>query len=105
MNNNGHITFGAPFSAWNPRRFPLNFGSPGPLIAPYWADVDTRPTGSGTVFYRETQDPLLLQRAQSELQMAFPGLSSFNPVFLFIATWYRVGHYDRRINLVNPLCS
>jgi len=63
-----------------------------PLIAPYWADADTRGNGSGTVFYRETTNPTLLQRASREIQ---DGLSmSFSPSHLFIATWDSIGYYN-----------
>ena len=51
LNNNGNLTFGAPLSEYTPES--LNQISV-PLIAPFWADVDTRtgPTvtyGDGTV--------------------------------------------------------
>lgn len=79
--------------------FPL-VGFSEPLIALYWADADTTTEGSGTVFYRETQDPALLQRARSEILAALPGHLTFNPLLLFIATWYRVGYYNTRTDLV-----
>ena len=41
INNNGNVSLGAPFQPFDPDGFP----NPGdvPLVAPYWADVDTRP--------------------------------------------------------------
>lgn len=39
INNNGNITFNAPVSTYTPRQFPI---SSQPMIAPFWADVDTR---------------------------------------------------------------
>lgn len=46
LNNNGNITFGAELGTYTPEPFPLS-ASGGelpriPIIAPYWADVDTR---------------------------------------------------------------
>ena len=59
------------------------------LIAPYWADVDTR--GTGSVWYRQTTDTQLLARARDEIRAAFINQGSFNPTSLFIATWDHVG--------------
>ncbi|MDQ3031807.1 MAG: MYXO-CTERM sorting domain-containing protein [Myxococcota bacterium] len=39
VNNNGNITFNAPVYNFTPIRFPI---AAQPMIAPYWADVDTR---------------------------------------------------------------
>jgi hypothetical protein len=48
VNNNGNITFDGPRSTFTP--LPLrNLGFS--LIAPFWADVDTRPGGSDLVTY------------------------------------------------------
>jgi hypothetical protein len=51
VNNNGNVTFGSPLSAYTPQ--PLSQISL-PMIAPFWADVDTRvgnvvTYGAGTV--------------------------------------------------------
>jgi hypothetical protein len=48
VNNNGNITFQSPLSSFTPSAFP---GAPQPLIAPWWADVDTRNGGSDVVYY------------------------------------------------------
>jgi len=96
VNNNGIISFANSFGQFNPSRFPRNFTDA--LIAPYWADADTSENGSGTVFYRETTNPTLLQRASREIQ---DGLSmSFLPSHLFIATWDSIGYYLRRTDRV-----
>jgi hypothetical protein len=42
VNNNGSITFGGPTGTFTPQRFPLAGNR---MIAPYWADVDTRQGG------------------------------------------------------------
>ena len=46
VNNNGNVTFGAPLSTFTP--FGL-VGTRQPIIAPFFADVDTRAPGSGIV--------------------------------------------------------
>lgn len=48
VNNNGNITFDAALGTYTP--FPLNTTSH-QIIAPFFADVDTAPTGSGVVTY------------------------------------------------------
>lgn len=48
VNNNGNITFGGPLSTFTPQGLT---GSPLRIIAPYWADVDTRAAGSALVTY------------------------------------------------------
>ncbi len=49
INNNGNVTFGASEESYEPTGFP-NPGIP-PMIAPFWADVDTRGAGSGLVHF------------------------------------------------------
>jgi hypothetical protein len=49
INNNGNISFGAPESAYTPSTIGAHFSFP--IIAPFWADVDTR--GQGAVYYDE----------------------------------------------------
>lgn len=43
INNNGSLSFKSAISTYTPDAFP---GAPQPMIAPYWADVDTRITGT-----------------------------------------------------------
>ena len=99
VNNNGDISFTTPVSAYTPQAFPLSGNLQ--LIAPYWADVDTR--GTGSVWYRQTTDTWLLARARDEIQAAFINQASFNPTSLFIATWDHVGYYSRHTDKVG-LC-
>ena len=96
VNNNGDISFTTPVSTFTPEAFPLSGNLQ--LIAPYWADVDTR--GTGSVWYRETTDTQLLARARDEIRAAFINQASFNPTSLFIATWDHVGYYSRRTDKV-----
>ncbi len=48
VNNNGNVTFNNPLGTYTPSAL-TSFGSP--IIAPFWADVDTAVAGSGLVTY------------------------------------------------------
>ena len=72
------------------------------LIAPFWADVDIRTQGN--VSYRESTHQDDLTRAQMDIRTAFPGRAdNFRPRLVFIATWYRVGYYNNRVDKVQKL--
>lgn len=49
VNNNGNITFNNPLGTFTPSA--ISSGAFGPIIAPFFADVDTRAVGSGLVTY------------------------------------------------------
>ena len=98
VNNNGMVSFESGVTAFFATPFPLN-GTQG-LIAVYWTDVDTRPEGSGTVWYRETTDATLLRRFRDEIRRAFPTQRIFSPISLLIATWDHVGYFLERFDRV-----
>lgn len=103
VNNNGDITFEAPLGTFTPESFPLDNGLQ--LIAPFWADVDIF-DGRGRVWYREaSSDSALLMRARNEIRMAFVNHMTFQPTFLFIATWDHVGWFIRFSSDPNRLVS
>ena len=104
MNTNGVISFTTPVSTFTPLPFPLEGSLQ--LIAPYWADVDIRPSGSGNVWYRETSDPELIARARSDIMrdpLLFPEVdfSTFLPTSIFIATWDHVGYFNQNFDKVS----
>lgn len=76
LNNNGNISFGSGVGTYTPT--PLNTTSLAPMIAPYWADVDTRSDTISNVYLRTDANQI-------------------------IVTWDRVGyystHYDKRASL------
>ena len=49
VNNNGNITFNNPLGTFTPAA--ISSGGFGPIIAPFFADVDTRAAGSSLVSY------------------------------------------------------
>jgi len=81
--------------------FPLG-GSSQEMVAPFWADVDTR--GGGNVWYRETDNPALITKANNQIAMTFPAQIPFAASDLFIVTWEAVGYFDRKSDKVS-YCS
>jgi VCBS repeat-containing protein len=74
INNNGNITFGTALSTYTPST--INGGSTVPIIAAFWADVDTR--GTGHVYY------------------------DLDPVDgIFTVTWDHVGYYSNGTDKVD----
>lgn len=75
INNNGNISFGAPYFEYTPTGFPdPNFV----MIAPFWGDVDTRnPSGeSCIVFYKSESNR-------------------------FTIIWHQVGYYSEHTDKLN----
>ena len=77
VNNNGNITFNAPLGTFTP--FPLTSTNT-PIIAPFFADVDTRGAGSGLVQY---------------------GNTTLNGRTAFCVNWVNVGYFASRTNRLN----
>lgn len=59
INNNGNITFGGAFGTFSSTGFPNNT----PMIAGFWADVDTRNAASTTVKYKLSAGKLIVSWA------------------------------------------
>jgi len=100
VNNNGLLSFVRGVSQFTPEAFPLSGNLR--VIAPFWADVDTR--GTGTVWFRSTNDSGLLARTRDEVA-AFLNQEGFIPSYLFIATWDRVGYFSQNTDRVGCLRS
>ena len=73
INNNGNISFLAPYFEFTANPFPDPSYN---MIAPFWGDVDTRSINGGNVWYKVTNDAL-------------------------IVIWDHVGYYDMNDNLTN----
>ncbi|XP_077984790.1 protein mesh-like [Glandiceps talaboti] len=89
VNTNGVISFLTNVWHFQPAAFPL--ANDIRLVAPFWADVDTR--NGGEVYYREITNPedVLLERATMEIQDIFP--EKFSAIWLLVATWDNVAFY------------
>ena len=96
VNDNGIISFNSPYNVRTP--LPLPLSGTQKIIAPYWADVDTR--GTGQIFYRQTTNATLLARATSEIRAAFPTSENVTIQSLLIATWSSVGYYSSNFDKV-----
>ena len=98
INTNGVISFTAPVPTFTPQPFPIANRF---LIAPFWADVDTR--GTGEIYFKETVNRTLLTKARNVIRRAthqVAGLSRFRPRWLLIATWYKVGYFSSHTDQV-----
>ncbi|MBE9214490.1 PEP-CTERM sorting domain-containing protein [Plectonema cf. radiosum LEGE 06105] len=74
INNNGNLTFSGPLSGFTPQAFPI---SNLPMIAPFWADVDTRCAFCGEVY------------------VASPNSDTV------VVTWNNVGYYNQNSDKTN----
>lgn len=61
INNNGNISFGSPYGTFTATGFPSNQFS---MVAPFWADVDTRNPTSGVVHYKSTPTAFIVKWEQ-----------------------------------------
>ncbi|XP_059833768.1 alpha-tectorin-like [Hypanus sabinus] len=96
VNNNGVISFVVPVSQYTSTAFPLPDGRA--FIAPFWADVDNRL--GGNVYYRESTEEALLQRATADVRKYSPGIE-FQARWVFVATWDNVAYYGSQSSKVN----
>ena len=69
------------------------------LVAPFWADVDTREIGE--VFYRQTNESSCITNVATIICEVFEDAVGFTPFTLFIATWNNVGYYNRNRDRVS----
>lgn len=89
VNNNGVISFNIQVSQFTPEAFPLSDSRS--FIAPLWADVHNGIRGD--VYYRESADPEILERATQDVRKYFKNMVSFTATWIFIATWNQVTFY------------
>ena len=90
VNNNGDITFNKEFETYVNKVFPIK-DKKVPIIAPFWADVNTE--HEGRVVYRQTSDPDVLQNVTDIIRCSSILYKDFTASWTFIATWEDVGFY------------
>ncbi len=56
INNNGNVSFGGPYGTYTASGFPVGGF---PMLAPFWADVDTR-AGLGGVYFKMTATSVIV---------------------------------------------
>ncbi len=76
ISNNGYVVFDGPRSTYTP--FELTDETPTPIIAPFFADVDTRNPGSALLTYGASPDGKT-----------------------FCVNWVGVGYYDQHVDKLN----
>ncbi|XP_043083815.1 uncharacterized protein LOC122330659 [Puntigrus tetrazona] len=89
VNNNGHLTFDQPSSAYAPYSFPTN-GSQD-IIAGLWTDLDNR--AKGVVSYHQYTSGNVLTNATRDINTYFPN-QKFNASWVFVATWNKVAYFS-----------
>uniref|UniRef100_A0A914WTJ7 VWFA domain-containing protein n=1 Tax=Plectus sambesii TaxID=2011161 RepID=A0A914WTJ7_9BILA len=83
VNVNGAISFNAQISTFTPICGPVTAAYR--MISPYWCDIDIRYGGS--ISYRQSTDPAVLQKASAEVSNAFPEFNGIQLTWAFVATY------------------
>ena len=94
VNSNGVLSFNNSFTFPSAQPLPIPNDI---LIAPFWADINVEL--SGQIFYRYSNDTVLLSQVGANISSAF--VTNFNPALLFIATWDRVAEFGSNATLVS----
>ena len=94
VNDNGIISLDVGYNLCTPLPLPLRVQ----IIVPYCADVDTREVG--TIYYRQSSDPDLLNKAANDISKGFPMSQNVTVTNLLIATWDAVGYYSHKSDKV-----
>jgi hypothetical protein len=79
VNNNGNVTFDTSLGTYTPFNLSTNLKT---IIAPFFADVDTRGTGSGLVTY---------------------GATTYDGRSAFCVNWVNVGYYGSHYDKLNSI--
>jgi len=88
ISTNGILTFGARTSSFTPVLFPIQGMK---CIATYWTDSD--PSRGGTVLYKETYDPSLLDQISQEIRTRLIQFSTFTSQWALIVTFDSVSAF------------
>ena len=89
INTNGVVSFDEPVRQFTPDSFPLESS---PIVAPFWADVDTT-RNDGRVHFRQSVNPTLLSRASTDVRTHAAGFDTFQATWLLIVTWDNVTYF------------
>lgn len=94
VNEDGILSFLTDIPMFLNLQFPLDY----PVIAPFYSNVDT--SGSGSVFYHESESAADLAKAAERVRRSFSS-STFQPTALFVVTWERVGYFNQGTDKLN----
>ncbi|KAI5711004.1 hypothetical protein M8J75_013255 [Diaphorina citri] len=96
VNEFGCLTFRFPLPEFISMTLPLDY----PAIAALYSNIDVKTAGK--IYYRESEDPELLQRADEDVARNFPRLANpFKAKSVFIVTWVEVGYNGPKANKFN----
>jgi len=99
VSTNGLISFRSPFNSPKSQTFTQTFSVfLDPIIAPSWADLIANPRGS--VFFRSTDDPAILNRIKEMITSANSNFSSYEPTLAVIVTWSEIIQLSMPFSLV-----
>ena len=96
VNENGLISFLTEISTFYNVQFPMDY----PVIAPFYADIDTR--GVGQVYWRASTQQEDRDRA-ANLVGKYYSTADFQPREVVVVSWDQVGYFDMKTDKVE--CS
>ena len=100
MNTNGAITFGSALGNRSPERFPLSFWSF--LVAPLWVNINTAAGGNVLwEIYDNSSHSESLSMVDTLIQQE-QGDSTFNGLWMLVASWEDVEFTDQQ-NIVRNI--
>ena len=88
-------------SEYRPQAFPIEGTA---MIAPFWADLDNRPGTPEDDFnqiYWRKDSSIGTKRALSKVLDSYSSDRNFFPSWVVVATWYKVGYYDKKFDKRN----
>ena len=94
VSTNGVVSFGANFTDYDSRPFPLSTSDI--LIAPFWDDSNVE--NGGQVLFRLSDSQTLLNKVGSTINDTLE--FDFIPTMLFIVTWNGIPEYGGSQNIV-----
>ena len=93
VSSNGLISARERYTQFVPSPFTREFSAfPHAIIAPLWADFDSRDQGS--IYYRVTNDSEVLDQIVDTISNLNPDLNSYTPKQALIATWEDIIPYS-----------
>lgn len=95
VNENGLVSFLTEISTFYSVQFPMDY----PVIAPFYADIDTR-GGGGQVYWRASAQTEDLSRAANLVTRYYEAGRDFVPGEVVVVTWDSVGYFDTKTDKV-----
>ncbi|CAL8117126.1 unnamed protein product [Orchesella dallaii] len=94
LSGNGQISFERGIAKFAPSCNSSNT----PMIMAYWSDSIS--DSKSQVLYQETRDPTLLQKAGTDIFLAFPEMKGISLSWMFLVTWKNMAFFG-----ADPKCN